>query len=209
MKLSQQKALDEEQKLRAEVTKLFPIQLRRTAPEQVDRILNEWPGILDIVHGHNIWNEHASHLLADSFADGYFWIRQSDKKAFNIWEKLALEGDIEAQYCLWVIYCTWIWSEQNYEKAFEWFLKSAEQGDIEAQFRLGYMYCLGHWTKQNYEKALEWFSESAKQGNEYAKTAYIMCNTASKWSKRMQHILFGWGFLNPNESFSCVKKVSK
>lgn len=41
MKQSQRKALDNEQKLHEEVTELFPIELRNTAPEEVERILNE------------------------------------------------------------------------------------------------------------------------------------------------------------------------
>lgn len=51
-------------------------------------------------------------------------------KNFESTKKLAINGDVDAQYDLGLMYMEAIGTDKNYFKAFEWFYKAAQNGDI-------------------------------------------------------------------------------
>ena len=70
-------------------------------------------------------------------------------KNFESTKKLAINGDVDAQYDLGLMYMEAIGTDKNYFKAFEWFYKAAQNGDIQAQRNLAIMYANGLGTEKN------------------------------------------------------------
>ncbi len=207
MKKSRNTVISTENTLREEVIKLLPLELQITAPEQVECILNDRPGIMDVVRAHNMWDKDASHILAHAFSGEGFWISRSDKIAFKIWEKLALSGECEAQMYIWAMYFLWRWIEENYGNAFKWLTKSSEHWNSSAQCLLWIMYRDWMWVEKDYEKALELFTKSAVQGyaqamfhlygifshkKSFQQAGHWLGMAASNGSTGAKAILLGW-----------------
>lgn len=93
---------------------------------------------------------------------------------FERTEKLAKEGDKEAQYKLGVRYCRGVYLSKDFKEAVKWYRMSAEQGDANAQADLGEMYNFGWGIPRDKKKALELYRKSAEQGN--AKGQYYFAN---------------------------------
>jgi len=101
------------------------------------------------------------------------------KKAAQLFEKAANQGNSKAQYNLGLMYLKGSSGvpENREEKAIQLFVRAARQGDPAAQYRLGLMYMS---TTMNY------FLEAAKQGHDKAqkqlnffKSAKENCNQNS------------------------------
>ena len=80
-------------------------------------------------------------------------------------QRLANQGDAEAQFNLGWMYYQGEGVRQDYAKAFEWYKKVANQGDSNAQFVLGLLYYKGEGVRQDYAKAAQWFLKVANQGD--------------------------------------------
>lgn len=87
---------------------------------------------------------------------------------FNQVQRLANQGDADAQHNLGWLYQEGEGVRQDYAKAKEWYEKAANQGYADAQYNLGQLYRKGEGVRQNDTKAFEWFEKSANQGNSYA-----------------------------------------
>ena len=85
---------------------------------------------------------------------------------FNQTQRLANQGDAEAQFDLGIMYSTGEGVRQDSTKAFEWYQKSANQGDAIAQHYLGLMYKYGTGVEQNIITAKEWFGKSCDNGDQ-------------------------------------------
>ncbi|MBM9519136.1 sel1 repeat family protein [Desulforhopalus vacuolatus] len=84
--------------------------------------------------------------------------------AYNIFNKLAEQGNSEAQNCLGIMYFNGQGVTQNYREAFKWYKKAAEQGVPDAQYNIGLMYLKGQGVTQNYVQAFKWCKKVAEQG---------------------------------------------
>ena len=82
--------------------------------------------------------------------------------------RLAEQGNAEAQYRLGLMYDMGEDVNQDYSKAFEWYEKSANQGLASSQSKLGSMYRYGKGVEVNHAKASEWYWKAYEQGNEEA-----------------------------------------
>ena len=82
--------------------------------------------------------------------------------------RLAEQGNAEAQYRLGLMYDMGEDIDQDYGKAFEWYEKSANQGLASSQSKLGSMYRYGKGVEVNHAKASEWYWKAYEQGNEEA-----------------------------------------
>ncbi|TAL40056.1 MAG: sel1 repeat family protein [Alphaproteobacteria bacterium] len=81
-------------------------------------------------------------------------------------QKLAEEGDSNAQLNLGNYYATPHNAAPDHEQAAIWYRKAAEQGNAEAQYRLGSLYYRGKGgLRQSYEDAYFWFILAAKAGS--------------------------------------------
>ena len=82
--------------------------------------------------------------------------------------RLAEQGNAEAQYRLGLMYDMGEDVNQDYSKAFEWYEKSANQGLASSQSKLGSMYRYGKGVEVNHAKATEWYFKAYEQGDEIA-----------------------------------------
>jgi TPR repeat protein len=86
-------------------------------------------------------------------------------EALPLYQGLAEQGDVKAQFNLAFMYDIGLGVAQNYTQAAYWIGKAAEQGDAQAQFMLGVMYVLGRGVAQNDAQAAYWYGKAAEQGN--------------------------------------------
>jgi len=91
-------------------------------------------------------------------------VPQDYKKAFELYEKSALQGYAKGQAYLASLYYEGNGVSQDYKKALEWVEKSTLQGNVIGQNFLGRMYCEGKGVPQDYKKAFELHEKSALQG---------------------------------------------
>ena len=84
---------------------------------------------------------------------------------FNQTQRLANQGDADAQYMLGLMYAKGEGVPQDYAKARQWFEKAANQGNADAQYGIGWMYYEGEGVPQDYAKARQWFEKAANQGS--------------------------------------------
>ncbi len=98
----------------------------------------------------------------------YFPLDESIKKdineAFKWYTKAALQGQVEAQYNLGVMYDQGKGVPKNYSDAYKWYKLAAEQGFANAQYNLGVMYDQGYGIPKNYAQAIKWYKLAAEQG---------------------------------------------
>ena len=106
-------------------------------------------------------------LLAGLFVFGFLMtISQNQIHADEVsdfYQRLARDGDIDAQYILGVMYRKGQGVPQDYEKAVYWYTKAAEQGLAEAQNNLGVMYDIGKGVPQDFKQAVYWYTGAAEQ----------------------------------------------
>ncbi|WP_435938651.1 tetratricopeptide repeat protein [Moraxella bovoculi] len=94
------------------------------------------------------------------------YINQNYDQAFNIFKKLAEQGDAAAQNELSYMYDNGQGVHQDYHQAASWYKKAAEQRYAKAQYNLGSMYADGKGVRQDYAQAVAWYKKA------YAKAAY-------------------------------------
>jgi Sel1 repeat-containing protein len=87
-------------------------------------------------------------------------------------EKLATQGDADAEYKLGVLYMKGEGGPQVDTEAAEWFGKAAEQGHVDAQLAL--MYSVGLGIQDDLTKAVKWYWEAAEQGEAEAQITFAM-----------------------------------
>ena len=90
---------------------------------------------------------------------------KDEKKAFEWFEKAAVEGHKDAQYLVGAMCFDGIGITSNKIKAYEWFMKSAQQGNVDAQNVLGHMYVSGIGVSKDEKKGFEWLLKCAQQGD--------------------------------------------
>ena len=110
----------------------------------------------------------AMEMLANKYRDGV-GVKQSSKKAIDLYEMAAERGEATAQYNLGVYYYKGSHGlTQSFKKAIEYYTLSAEQGHPDAQYNLGAKYVKGEGIDQSYSKARELWTKAAAQGNKDA-----------------------------------------
>tara|TARA_B100000780_G_scaffold114974_1_gene80622 strand:+ start:187 stop:2085 length:1899 start_codon:yes stop_codon:yes gene_type:complete len=139
---------DEDEKLSSEITNL------RIEEKRVTEELR------------NVRHEVA--VLGDRYREGV-GVKQSGKKAVDLYEMAAKRGDATAQSNLAIAYKHgWLGVTQSSTRAIEYYTLAANQGHATAQSKLGNMYYFGNGVETLYSKAREWWTKAAAQGNELA-----------------------------------------
>ena len=100
----------------------------------------------------------SSALFAASFKDGYEAAQASDyKKAAQIWQRLAKQGNAEAQFNLASMYESGAAGVFNEKMAVKWFKKAAKNGSMHARQYLVVGYREGWFgLTKNESKARYW-----------------------------------------------------
>lgn len=86
------------------------------------------------------------------------------KESLELFQRLALEGNSDAENELGAIYEQGIGLEKNYELAYKWYKASAEHSNPKGLYNLGSMYANGRFVSMDYSKAIKLFEKSAEQG---------------------------------------------
>ena len=86
-------------------------------------------------------------------------------------EKVANQGNANAQFVLGSFYLLGTGVSKDYEKAVFWLEKAANQGHAEAQFSLGNCYESGIGVPKDIKKAMSWMEKAAMQGYANAQCA--------------------------------------
>ena len=110
----------------------------------------------------------------------YFPLDESIKKdineAFKWYTKAALQGQVEAQYNLGVMYDQGKGVPKNYSDAYKWYKLAAEQGFANAQYNLGVMYYRGEGIPKNYIDAYKWFNIVVSSEDKVSDAARALMN---------------------------------
>lgn len=96
------------------------------------------------------------------------WFTKISNKKGQVKSQSALQGQIQSNYMLGIIYYYGKGVDFNREKAFEFFTLASDNGHAHAQYYLGLLYYSGKGGKGmevNIEKAVELFTLSATQSN--------------------------------------------
>ena len=96
---------------------------------------------------------------ADSYENGIqAYYAGNYKKALEILEPLAKQGDAGAHYSLATMYDEGLGVEQDDKQALRYYKKAAEQGSAASQINLVYMYIWGNGVEQSAFEARKWNS---------------------------------------------------
>ena len=99
-------------------------------------------------------------------------------KAIPMLQRLADQGNSNAQCTLGVCYYYARGVTKDYTQAVYWYRKSVEQGNARAQCNLGYCYKNGQGVSQDYSQAVYWYRKSVEQDN-----ARAQCNLGNCYYK--------------------------
>lgn len=98
----------------------------------------------------------------------------ADDQLFLDTQKLAEQGDSEAQFSLGLMYDTGNPARRNHEQAVYWFARAAAAGVAGACLYLGMKYEFGVQVGRDTTKAQHWYEQAALQG--WAQAAFMLAN---------------------------------
>lgn len=85
-------------------------------------------------------------------------------RAFNEYQRLALQGNAPAQHALAYLYQAGQGVPQDYEEAMRLYRLAADQGYVSSQVNIGQLYYDGQGVPQDYTEAMRWYRMAADQG---------------------------------------------
>ena len=107
--------------------------------------------------------------LSDDFGEAASAYASADyKKAYELWEPLANQGDGASMFNLGALYWDGKGIIQNRSLAIEWWEKANTQNVMAAQYNLGLAYYLGVEVNKDLNKAISLFRLAANQGHDFA-----------------------------------------
>lgn len=89
--------------------------------------------------------------------------RKNYASAFPLFEKLANDGNVNAENYLGTMYFGGQGVEKNYGQALYWYKKAAEKGLALAQKRVGIMYEMGYGVEIDKKEAEFWYKQAGMQ----------------------------------------------
>lgn len=81
------------------------------------------------------------------------------------WERLARNGDTEAQFVLGLLHNDGVGVPLDYEKAFFWYQKAAQHNHVDAQYNLAHLYLSGNGVEKDLTQAIHWWHKAAENGH--------------------------------------------
>jgi putative methionine-R-sulfoxide reductase with GAF domain len=109
---------------------------------------------------------------ADSSPDSYATMSFKDVR------KLAVTGNVGAEYSLGMRYANGDGTKQDYREAKQWFLRAAESGHIRAQAKVAACFWGGRGGPQDYSKAYFWALLAQAGGDEELSPHIVMSSAA-------------------------------
>ena len=90
--------------------------------------------------------------------------QESNKKAFDWYQKSAAQGYVLGQFELGRMYEHGWGVQQDFLKAYDWYIKASNQNYGWGSANVADLYVEGNGVPQDYAKACEWFEKSIEQG---------------------------------------------
>jgi enhanced entry protein EnhC len=157
--------------LQREVEKFLPSYSLNYRHEIILSILENGPGLMDIVGAHESWNQQASLILVNMLECGNqpwsssWHEKEQYQKIYGIYKCLADQWNRLAK--TWMAFdCFDKKIEKNYEIAFKWILEAAEEWDPDAEYELAQIYENGNFgIQQDYEIAFKWLIKAQENNH--------------------------------------------
>lgn len=89
-------------------------------------------------------------------------------REIDILSRRGLDGDVNAQSSLGIMYYYGNRAPQNYKMSFFWYKMALSNGATSAQYPLGILLLYGRGVEKNIKKAIEMFQKAAENGNSNA-----------------------------------------
>ena len=119
--------------------------------------------------------------------------RRDFRRAAELAEPLARDGDRDAQYALGVIFDRGLNGTKNENLAADYYRKAAEQGHPKAEFKLASMYTTGRGVDQKSdEQAFGWYLKAAEAGDVDAEYSVAAIYQNGKGAEQSNEKAFGW-----------------
>ncbi len=109
----------------------------------------------------------AAHWFVKAAIQGHVAARQA---RVNLYLKIAEQGDVQAQYLLWVMFTQ---GETGITQPLQWLQRAAEQGYVTAQYTLATLYEQGNDIPRDFSKATYWYRQALKHGHFLAVKRYL------------------------------------
>jgi len=94
--------------------------------------------------------------------------KSKNSQKFHKTYQSALQGDINAQFDVAMMYGTGINVEKNEREAFNWLHKSAFNGHVQAKYLMGLSFKQGTGVRVQKDLARYWFKKAVKAGHQKA-----------------------------------------
>ena len=140
------------------------------APERHFQEGLEAHGLRDYVTAATAWQQAVDlgHLeaharLGDLYLEGH-GVARNHKRAFELFEIAAKEGDGASQRALARLYDEGRGVEPDLEQAVLWYWAAGKNDDVEAQLALGHIYAEGRGVERDYAEAATWYRKAAEAG---------------------------------------------
>ena len=105
----------------------------------------------------------------DSLAEGQLAFNKGDyAKALELWQKLARDGQPEAQVFVGLAYANGWGVKKNLEEASNWYMRAAENNSPSGQFLLGLHYVTTGINQYDVRVGIKWLKRAADNGDKQA-----------------------------------------
>jgi len=119
--------------------------------------------------------------------------RRDFRRAAELAEPLARDGDRDAQYALGVIFDRGLNGTKNENLAADYYRKAAEQGHPKAEFKLASMYTTGRGVdEKSDEQAFRWYLKAAEAGDVDAEYSVAAIYQTGKGAEQSNEKAFSW-----------------
>lgn len=129
--------------------------------------------------------------------------------ARDLWQPLAEQSDVRAQYWLAHLYAAGNGVPQDDAEASRWFALAAEQGLPAAQFSLAYRYHHGLGVEPSIEQTERWYRNAADQ--DYARAQYNLANLYEQGEDGTRDLVqaYKWFALAGRQRFEDARRRKK
>lgn len=134
---------------------------------------------------------------AQDFDSGLAAFKKGDYAgALKVFNRLAREGNSDAQLRLGLMYHYGLGVKENDKLAYDWIRKAAEQANAEAQYQLGNMYVYGFGIPKGEQdpdlQGVQWYFKAALQGHAEAQYNLGLMFLAGKGVQQSQEEGVKW-----------------
>jgi hypothetical protein len=121
-------------------------------------------------------NAKAQITLGDEYFHGRKRVQQNFKRAVQLYELAAAQGNARAQNNLGSCYTQGQGVEIDHKTSAQWYRRAAEQGHPVGQLNLGNAFYHGAGVAQSYDEAVKWLRLAAAQGYANALFSFAACH---------------------------------